>query len=108
MALNYFSIYLVVSDYQKSLDFYEKLFDSKVNATNGNRFAMFNTPGLNLCLMNAFYDEQHPEQMETRGPAFPEYDDTGRIAGEANNKKIFMDPDGNPIEICGGRKSEQK
>lgn len=84
MAFNYFSIYLVVSDYQKSLDFYD------------------------LCLMNAFYDEQHPEQMETRGPAFPEYDDTGRIAGEANNKKIFMDPDGNPIEICGGRKSEQK
>lgn len=137
------SIYLIVNDFEKSLEFYEKLFDMNVSATNGNRFAIFNTPGLNLCLMNAFYDEIHPEQKETKGPNFPEYDDTGRIARNENTKKVFinlgvenldkeyqrildlgigtgmtpirylnvfspywyftfMDPDGNPIEICGG------
>ena len=55
------SIYLVVKDFDKSLDFYEKVLDMKVSATNGKRFAMFNNPGLNLCLMNGYDDEQFPE-----------------------------------------------
>ena len=124
------SIYLVVKDFDKSLDFYEKVLDMKVSATNGKRFAMFNNPGLNLCLMNGDYDE---------------YDNMSKIANSTNTKKVFinlgvedldkeyqrildlgiginmtpirylnvfsaywyftfMDPDGNPIEITGGHK----
>lgn len=86
----YGSIYLVVKDFCKSLDFYEKLFDMKVSARNEDRFAIFNTEGLNLCLMNGFYDEKHPERLTTKGPRFEEYDNTGRIARDSNSKKIFI------------------
>ncbi len=88
--MRYGSIYLVVKDFHKSLEFYEKVLDMKVSATNGNRFAMFNNEGLNLCLMNGFYDEQHPEQKETKGPEYPEYDNTSEIAKTENPKKVFI------------------
>ena len=142
--IRYGSFYLVVKDFDKSLDFYEKFLDRKVSATNGKRFAMFQNEGLNLCLMNGYYDDLHPEQKLTSGPSFPEYDDTGAIADAVNTKKVFinlgvddldkeyqrilelgigtnltpirylhvfspywyftfLDPDGNPIEIAGGR-----
>lgn len=84
------SIYLVVKDFDKSLDFYEKVLDMKVSATNGKRFAMFNNPGLNLCLMNGYYDEQFPEQKETRGPSYDEYDNMSEIANSTNTKKVFI------------------
>ena len=77
-STNWGSIYLVVKDFDKSLDFYEKVLDMKVSATNGKRFAMFNNPGLNLCLMNGYYDEQFPEQKETRGPSYDEYDNMSK------------------------------
>lgn len=44
----YGSIYLVVKDFDKSLNFYEKIFNKKVNAINGKKFAIFNLDGLNL------------------------------------------------------------
>lgn len=84
------SIYLVVKDFDKSLDFYEKVLDMKVSATNGKRFAMFNNPGLNLCLMNGYYDEQFPKQKETRGPYYDEYDNMSEIANSTNTKKVFI------------------
>lgn len=84
------SIYLVVKDFDKSLDFYEKVLDMKVSATNGKRFAMFNNPGLNLCLMNRYYDEHFPEQKETRGPSYDEYDNMSKIANSTNTKKVFI------------------
>ena len=88
--MNWGSIYLVVKDFDKSLDFYEKVLDMKVSATNGKRFAMFNNPGLNLCLMNGDYDEQFPEQKETRGPSYDEYDNMSEIANSTNTKKVFI------------------
>lgn len=84
------SIYLVVNNFSKSLDFYEKLFEMNVSARNGDRFAIFNTEGLNLCLYNAFYDSEHPEQKETKGPEFPIYDDTVSIAQAPNPRKVFI------------------
>ena len=89
-STNWGSIYLVVKDFDKSLDFYEKVLDMKVSATNGKRFAMFNNPGLNLCLMNGYYDEQFPEQKETRGPSYDEYDNMSKIANSTNTKKVFI------------------
>ena len=88
--MNWGSIYLVVKDFDKALDFYEKVLDMKVSATNGKRFAMFNNPGLNLCLMNGDYDEQFPEQKETRGPSYDEYDNMSKIANSTNTKKVFI------------------
>lgn len=84
------SIYLVVKDFDKSLDFYEKVLDMKVSATNGKRFAMFHYAGLNLCLLNGYYDDQFPEQKETKGPKYDEYDNMSAIANANNTKKVFI------------------
>ncbi len=84
------SIYLVVKDFDKSLDFYEKVLDMKVSATNGKRLAMLNYTGLNLCLLNRYYDDQFPEQKETKGPIYDEYDNMSAIANANNTKKVFI------------------
>lgn len=84
------SIYLVVKDFNKSLDFYEKLLDMEVSARNGERFAVFNNDGLNICLFNGCYDAEHPEQMETIGESYPIYDDSLAIVNSENNRKIFI------------------
>ena len=88
--MRYGSIYLVVKDFNKSLDFYEKLLDMKVSARNGERFAVFNNYGLNICLFNGYYDAEHPEQMETIGDSYPIYDDSLAIVNSANNRKVFI------------------
>lgn len=141
--MRYGSIYLVVKDFDKSVSFYEKVFDMKVSAVNGTRFAVFNNPGLNLCLMNGYYDSENPSQVVTKGEYWEIYDNMSEIANSINTRKvfinlgvedlkaeynrikelgiatqmtdirflnvfspywyfIFMDPDGNPIEITGG------
>lgn len=53
----YGSIYLVVKDFDKSLNFYEKIFNKKVNAINGKRFAIFNLDGLNLMDIMILYTQ---------------------------------------------------
>lgn len=88
--MRYGSIYLVVKDFNKSLDFYEKLLDMKVSARNGERFAVFNNDGLNICLFNGYYYAEHPEQMETIGESYPIYDDSLAIVNSANNRKVFI------------------
>lgn len=84
------SIYLVVKDFNKSLDFYEKLLDMEVSARNGERFAVLNNDGLNICLFNGYYDAEHPEQMKTIGESYPIYDDSLAIVNSENNRKIFI------------------
>jgi len=88
--MRYGSVYLVVKDFHKSLDFYENFLEMKVSATNGERFAVFNNDGLNLCLLNGYYDSEHLEQVETKGEAYPIYDDTTAIANSENNRKVFI------------------
>lgn len=88
--MRYGSIYLVVKDFNKSLDFYEKLLDMKVSARNGERFAVFNNDGLNICLFNGHYDAEHPEQKETKGKSYPIYDDSVAIVNSVNNRKVFI------------------
>lgn len=88
--MRYGSIYLVVKDFHKSLDFYEKLLDMKVSATNGERFAVFNNDGLNICLLNGYYDTDHPEQVKTKGENYPIYDNTTAIANSKNSRKVFI------------------
>lgn len=88
--MRYGSVYLVVKDFHKSLDFYENLLEMKVSATNGERFAVFNNNGLNICLLNGYYDLEHPDQIETKGADYPIYDDTAAIANSENNRKVFI------------------
>lgn len=88
--MRYGSIYFIVQDFEKSLVFYEKVLDMKVSATNGNRFAMFNNDGLNICLMNGYYDVQNPDRIIKKGEYFPEYDDQHLIAAAENTRKAFI------------------
>ena len=84
------SIYLVVKDFDKSVSFYEKVFDMKVSATNGKRFAQFNNNGLNLCIMNGYYDNENPEQVITKGEYWEIYDNQSEIANSINTHKVFI------------------
>ncbi len=88
--MRYGSIYLVVRDFDQSVSFYEKILDSKVSAVNGKRFAMFTNEGLNLCLMNGFYDEKNREQVIKKGEYWENYDNMSKIAHEANTRKVFI------------------
>lgn len=88
--MQYGSIYLIVRDFNKSISFYEKIFDMKVSAVNGERFAMFNNNGLNLCLMNGYYDSENPSQVVTKGEHWEIYDNRSEIADSTNSRKVFI------------------
>ena len=62
---------MVVKNFKKSLDFYEKVLDMKVSATNGTRFAVFNNEGLNICLINGYYDINNKGKVLTKGDYYP-------------------------------------
>ena len=88
--MRYGSIYLVVRDFDKSVSFYEKILDMKVSATNGKRFAMFNNEGLNLCLMNGYYDDENRSEVVTKGDYWEVYDNHSKIADSDNTRKVFI------------------
>ena len=88
--MRYGSIYLVVRDFDRSVSFYEKVLDMRVSAVNGKRFAVFHHQGLNLCLMNGYYDGERREQVITRGEHWDIYDDQRKIADSANTRKVFI------------------
>ncbi len=88
--MRYGSVYLVVRDFDKAVSFYEKVFDMKVSAINGKRFAMFHNEGLKLCLMNGYYDIHNREQVITNGEYWPIYDDQDKIADSENPRKVFI------------------
>ena len=88
--MRYGSIYLIVKDFEKSVSFYEKVLDMKVSATNGKRFAMFHNEGLNLCLMNGYYDDENKSQVITKGDYWDIYDNQSEIANNVNTRKVFI------------------
>lgn len=88
--MRYGSIYLIVKDFDKSVSFYEKVLDMKVSATNGKRFAVFNNDGLNLCLMNGYYDDKNRSQVITKGEYWEIYDNQSEIANSVNTRKVFI------------------
>lgn len=88
--MRYGSIYLVVKDFDKSVSFYEKVLDMKVSAANGKRFAVFNCNGLNLCLMNGYYDDENRSQVVTKGEYWEVYDNQSKIADSVNTHKVFI------------------
>lgn len=88
--MRYGSIYLIVKDFDRSVSFYEQILDMKVSAVNGTRFAMFHNDGLNLCLMNGYYDDENKGQVITKGEYWEIYDDHSKIADEVNTRKVFI------------------
>ncbi len=88
--MRYGLIYLVVKDFEKSVDFYEKVLDMKVSAVNDTRFAVFNNDSLNICLMNGYYDINNSDKVVRKGEYYPDYDDLDVIAESDNNRKVFI------------------
>lgn len=84
------SIYLIVRDFDRSVSFYEKIFDRKVSAVNGKRFAVFHNKGLTFCLMNGYYDMENPDQVVTKGEYWEIYDNLPQIADSINTRKVFI------------------
>lgn len=88
--MRYGSIYLIVKDFDKSVSFYEKVFDMKVSAVKGKRFAVFNNEGLTLCIMNGYYDNENSGQVITKGEYWEIYDNQSEIANNINTRKVFI------------------
>jgi lactoylglutathione lyase len=83
------SVYLVVKDFNKSVDFYENLLEVKVSTKNMERFAQFKFEGHNISIMNGYFDNQNPELTIHRGQYVEEFDNLVAIA-EAENTHKFV------------------
>ncbi len=53
------SIYLIVNDFEKTINFYEKLLGIPVTSKNMSRFAQFVFEGHNISIMNGHFDTDH-------------------------------------------------
>lgn len=84
------SVYLIVDDFQRSIDFYEKLLEMPVSHQNMNRFAVFEGKGQCISLMNAHFDAQNPEKVVLRGEVDPYFDDLEAIAALPNTRKAVL------------------
>ena len=84
------SVYLVVRDFEKSLGFYKKLLETEVSAQNKTRFAIFNKGGLCLCLLNGYFDRDHPDCVVAEGERNPLYDDYLSVAESVNSRKAVL------------------
>ena len=84
------SIYLVVKDFAKSIQFYEKLLEMKVSKQNMDRFAMFNFDGQCIALMNAYFDTEHPEKVVHKGEFSEYFDNLVEIADLPNSRKVAL------------------
>lgn len=84
------SVYLVVRDFESSVDFYKKLFETEVSAQNQTRFAVFNKGGLCLCLLNGYFDRDNPDKVVKAGEHGPLYDDYAAVADSGNSRKAVL------------------
>ncbi len=84
------SIYLVVRDFEKSIDFYKKLLEKDVSAQNKTRFAIFNVGSLCLCMLNGFYDKENPDKVVFGGDRNPLYDNYVAVSADKDNSRKFV------------------
>lgn len=88
--IEYGSVYLVVRDFEKSLEFYKKLFQTDVSAQNQTRFAIFHAGGLCICIMNGYFDRDHPDKVREVREENPLYDDYAAVAAAENSRKVVI------------------
>ena len=84
------SIYLIVKEFEKSLNFYEKLLEMPVSKKNMDRFAMFNFDGQCISLMNGFFDISNPNKVVHKGEFNEYFDDLEQIANLSNSRKVVL------------------
>lgn len=84
------SVYLIVKDFEKSVEFYKLLLEKDVLGQNMNRFAIFGIDGLRLCIMNGYFDKENPDKVVTKGKYYQEYDNSDEIAEKENPGKVVI------------------
>ena len=84
------SVYLIVRDFNKSIEFYENLLQMKVTTKNMERFAQFMFDGHNISILNGYYDKQNPDKVVYTGEKIKEFDDLESIANADNTHKIVL------------------
>ncbi|OPJ60148.1 VOC family protein [Clostridium chromiireducens] len=84
------SIYLIVKDFIKSIEFYEKLLEMKVTSMNMERFAQFEFEGHNISIMNGYFDNQNPELTIHKGEYVEKFDNLVAIADSKNTNKFVL------------------
>jgi lactoylglutathione lyase len=84
------SIYLIVKDFNKSINFYEKLLEMKVTARNMERFAQFEFEGHNISIMNGYFDNQNPELTIHKGQYTEKFDNLVAISEAKNTHKFVL------------------
>lgn len=100
------SIYLIVKDFEKSVQFYKLLLEREVTAQNMNRFAIFNIDSLCLSIMNGYFDSENPDKVITKGKKYEEYDNSVAIVKKQNTGKTVINLSTNDLKnefdrICG-------
>lgn len=84
------SIYLIVKNFEDSINFYEKLLEMPVSKKNMNRFAMFNCDGQCISIMNGYFDIQNPDKVITKGNFDEYFDDLVQISNLPNSRKVVL------------------
>ena len=84
------SIYLIVNDFEKTLDFYEKLLEMPVTSKNMSRFAQFIFEGHNISIMNGHFDTDHPDKVAHKGEHSETMDNLLEIALAPNTRKFVL------------------
>jgi lactoylglutathione lyase len=84
------SIYLIVKDFNKSINFYEKLLGMKVSKQNMNRFAMFYFEGKCIAIMSGYFDTLNSDKVVHKGEYIPYFDDLKQIVEMPNSRKIVL------------------
>jgi lactoylglutathione lyase len=84
------SIYLIVRDFHKSINFYEKLLEMKVTSKNMERFAQFEFEWHNISIMNGYFDSQNPGLTIRKGQYVEKFDNLVAIAESKNTNKFVL------------------
>ncbi|QAT61459.1 VOC family protein [Acidilutibacter cellobiosedens] len=84
------SIYLIVQDFNKSIQFYEKLLEMPVSAQNMQRFAQFEFEGNNISIMNGYFDAMNPNLTVCKGEYIEEFDNLVAMAEAENTHKFVL------------------
>lgn len=84
------SIYLIVNDFDKAIDFYEKLLEMSVSSKNMNRFAQFIFEGHNISIMNGHFDTDNPDKVVHKGEYSESMDSLHSIALAPNTHKFVL------------------
>lgn len=80
------SVYIIATDFKKTVRFYEKLLETPVTMQNMERFAQFVMGERNISVMNAYFDIRNPDKVTKTGSYHPYFDDLPAIA-EARNSR---------------------